>query len=64
MRRAGAGLSSQHQEAFDGAMDLLLYLRQQAKDRKEWTVSDEIRDRLTALGFVIKDTKDGAEWSI
>ena len=45
-------------------MDLLLDLRQQAKDRKEWTVSDEIRDRLTALGFVIKDTKDGAEWSI
>ncbi|WP_297126981.1 cysteine--tRNA ligase [uncultured Porphyromonas sp.] len=64
MRVANAGLSSQHQEAFDGAMDLLLDLRQQAKDRKDWTVSDEIRDRLTALGFVVKDTKDGAEWSI
>lgn len=55
--------SSTH-EAFSGAVDLLLQLRAEAKANKDWTTSDKIRNELTALGFVIKDTKDGAEWSI
>ena len=28
------------------------------------TTSDEIRNTLTALGFEIKDTKDGFEWRL
>ena len=51
-------------EAFSGAVDLLLSLRQDAKSRKDWTTSDRIRDELTALGFTIKDTKEGTEWSL
>ncbi len=51
-------------QAFSGAVDLLLSLRATAKANKDWTTSDRIRDELTALGFVIKDTKDGAEWSL
>lgn len=45
-------------------MDLLLSIRAQAKANKDWATSDKIRDELTALGFVIKDTKDGAEWKL
>ena len=45
-------------------MDLLLQLRAQAKKNKDWATSDQIRDSLAALGFSIKDTKDGAEWSL
>lgn len=51
-------------QAFSGAVDLLLQLRAAAKANKDWTTSDRIRDELTALGFVIKDTKDGAEWQL
>ena len=51
-------------EAFSGAVELLLSLRQDAKSRKDWTTSDRIRDELTALGFTIKDTKEGTEWSL
>ena len=51
-------------DAFKGAIDLLLSLRQEAKSRKDWATSDKIRDELTALGFVIKDTKVGTEWSL
>ena len=51
-------------KAFAGAMDLLLQLRAQAKKNKDWATSDQIRDSLAALGFSIKDTKDGAEWSL
>ena len=50
--------------AFHGAIDLLLGIRLEAKKNKDWTTSDKIRNELTALGFQIKDTKDGFEWSI
>ncbi|MDO4692968.1 MAG: cysteine--tRNA ligase [Porphyromonadaceae bacterium] len=55
---------SASQTAFGGAVDLLLQLRATAKSNKDWATSDRIRDELTALGFVIKDTKDGAEWQL
>ena len=51
-------------KAFNGAIDLLLNIRLQAKQNKDWATSDKIRNELTALGFQIKDTKDGFEWSI
>ena len=51
-------------QAFSGAIDLLLGIRLQAKQNKDWATSDKIRNELTALGFQIKDTKDGFEWSI
>jgi cysteinyl-tRNA synthetase len=52
------------QKAFNGAIDLLLGIRLQAKQNKDWGTSDKIRNELTALGFQIKDTKDGFEWTI
>ena len=51
-------------EAFSKAMDLLLSIRQQAKANKDWATSDKIRNELTALGFTIKDTKEGTEWKL
>ncbi len=51
-------------QAFSGAVDLLLSLRATAKSNKDWATSDRIRDELTALGFTIKDTKEGTEWSL
>jgi cysteinyl-tRNA synthetase len=53
-----------HDEAFGKAIDLLLSIRQQAKAAKDWATSDKIRNELTALGFEIKDTKEGTEWRI
>ena len=54
----------QNYEAFCKAVDLLLSIRQQAKANKDWATSDKIRNELSALGFAIKDTKDGAEWTL
>jgi len=51
-------------EAYKGAVDLLLNMRLSAKQNKDWATSDKIRNELTALGFEIKDTKDGFEWKI
>jgi cysteinyl-tRNA synthetase len=51
-------------DKFAGAIDLLLNIRMQAKANKDWATSDKIRNELTALGFNVKDTKDGFEWSL
>lgn len=51
-------------EAFEKAVDMLLELRQEAKDNKDWATSDKIRNQLTEAGFIIKDTPKGFEWSL
>jgi len=48
----------------DALVNVILNLRQDAKNRKEWGMSDEIRDELNKLGITIKDRKDGADWDL
>ncbi len=60
---AGAG-NADALKPFEGAVDLLLQIRSEAKARKDWATSDLIRDRLKEIGFDVKDTKDGFEWSL
>ncbi len=55
--------NTQH-EAYQKAIDLLLELRLEAKRNKDFALSDKIRNELTTLGFSIKDTKEGFEWSL
>ncbi len=43
----------------DGILNLLIDLRKQAKEEKNYVTSDNIRKRLTALGIQLKDEKDG-----
>ena len=52
------------EEAFGKVVDMLLEQRMIAKANKDWATSDKIRDELTALGFEIKDTKEGATWRL
>ena len=41
---------------------MILKIRQDAKNRKDWSASDMIREELNKLGIIIKDKKDGADW--
>jgi cysteinyl-tRNA synthetase len=50
--------------ALDGVMQMLLTMRAEAKAAKNYGLSDEIRNKLTALGFTIKDGKDGSSWNL
>ena len=43
---------------------LLLQQRQEAKSRKDYAASDRIRDQLSELGILVRDTKQGAEWEL
>ena len=48
----------------DAEIEELLVQRKEARDTKNWGKSDEIRNRLTALGVVVKDNPDGTyTWS-
>lgn len=47
-----------------GVIELLLEIRNSAKEQRDFTTSDSIRDRLGELGIEVKDTKEGSEWSI
>jgi cysteinyl-tRNA synthetase len=51
-------------ETLSSVVNLLLNLRMEAKRNKDWAMSDKIRNSLTELGFVVKDTKDGFEWEM
>jgi cysteinyl-tRNA synthetase len=42
---------------------LVIELRQQARENKDWSTSDKIRDALTAAGITLKDSKEGTTWS-
>lgn len=44
-------------------MDLILDLRQQARENKDWTTSDKIRDGLAGAGITVKDSKEGTSWN-
>ena len=61
---AGGGDNSAREEAFGKVVDMLLEQRLKAKANKDWATSDLIRDQLAALGFEVKDTKDGFTWKL
>ena len=64
LKALDSSLDSSDNELFGKMVELLLTLRQEAKMKKDWATSDQIRDRLIALGFEIKDTKEGADWKL
>ena len=51
-------------DVINGLMNLIIDIRKSARENKDWTTSDKIRDQLKAAGVEIKDTKDGVEWNI
>lgn len=62
--KAEAENNAAREEAFGKVVDMLLEQRMQAKANKDWATSDKIRDTLAALGFEVKDTKDGFTWKL
>ena len=45
-------------------IQLLMTLRNEARARKEWAISDSIRDRLAEIGVMLEDGKEGTTWKI
>lgn len=51
-------------EVLKQVVDMVLNLRMDAKARKDFALSDKIRNELNSLGFEIKDRKDGFDWEL
>lgn len=59
--QAESGASAERE---DGLVRLLIELRAQARQNKDWTTSDRIRDQLNELGVVLEDRADGTTWKL
>ena len=59
-----ASEGTQTETLLHGIMKLLLEIRQQAKDQKDYATSDKIRDQLASLKIAVKDSKEGATWEL
>lgn len=56
--------TSSNTNKLDGVVKMLIEMRNEARANKNWALSDEIRDRLLALGIQLKDGKDGTFFSV
>jgi cysteinyl-tRNA synthetase len=56
--------NKQTETLLHGIMKLLLDIRQKAKEQKDYSTSDNIRDQLASLKIAIKDSKDGSTWEL
>jgi cysteinyl-tRNA synthetase len=56
--------NSKANAALNKVMQLVLDLRAKVKANKDFATSDEIRNKLAEAGIQVKDSKDGATWTI
>ncbi|TDE42243.1 cysteine--tRNA ligase [Flavobacterium rhamnosiphilum] len=57
-------VSDNSNDKLEGTVNMLIEMRKQARDNKNFTLSDQIRDQLIALGIQLKDGKEGTTFSI
>jgi cysteinyl-tRNA synthetase len=50
--------------ALKGLMELVLDLRKDVRDKKDFATSDKIRDTLKVLNIQVKDGKEGTTWNL
>lgn len=56
--------ASANAEREDGLVRLLIQLRAEARNKKDWATADTIRNQLKALGVVLEDRADGTIWKV
>ena len=49
-------------EALDEEIEALIAERQAARKAKDFKKADEIRDKLTDMGILLEDTREGVKW--
>ena len=46
-------------EKLNCVLQVLIDLRKQAREKKDWATSDKIRNQLAEIGIILKDEKNG-----
>lgn len=62
-QRGGMGVEGEELLA-EGLIKMALEVRDKLRAKKEYELSDAIRDKLTELGVVLEDSQDGVKWRI
>ena len=57
-------VKEQSSDKIDGVVALLIKLRKEARENKDWDLSDQIRDELLAIGIQLKDGREGTTYSM
>ena len=55
------GILTRKADEGDEKVKTLLEVRAKARAEKNWAESDRLRDEIAALGYVLKDTKQGQQ---
>jgi len=55
--------ANESSDKLDGVVKMLIEMRNQARVDKNWALSDQIRDQLSALGIQLKDGADGTTFT-
>ena len=56
--------SDEHAALTAQLMDLILEVRQDARQRKDWEMADKIRDQLEKLNVELQDSRTGTTWKV
>ncbi len=56
--------SDEHAALTEQLMNLILEVRQDARERKDWETADKIRDQLEQLNVELQDSRAGTTWKI
>ena len=62
LEKAWEGQSGANAAEYDELMQVLIEVRQECRDQKQWALADTIRDRLNDIGITIEDSPQGARW--
>ena len=56
------GKQEENQEMVEDLMKIIIELRQEARQNKDWATADKIRDGLNAIGVTLEDSPTGVRW--
>jgi cysteinyl-tRNA synthetase len=60
---AGAG-SETDADLVDALVRMLIEVRQQAREARDWSRADAVRDQLAGLGVLLEDGAEGTRWRL
>ena len=55
-------ITEKKEEVLDEEIEALIQARQQARKEKNFALADEIRGRLSDMGIILEDTREGVKW--
>lgn len=50
------------EELIEQLMNIIIDIRQHARQNKDWTIADKVRDSLGEVGIILEDSSQGVRW--